>query len=373
MKDNCAPLLFVLAGLLAGCANNPKASSMTLKDAFKDHFLVGAALNDSQCSGTNAAQVALITQQFNSITPENVLKWDSIHPKPETYNFEPGDRYVAFGRKHNMFIIGHTLVWHNQTPKWVFENDGGGVADRETLLARMRDHISTVVGRYKGQVNGWDVVNEVLNDDGTLRDSPWLKIIGEDYIAKAFEFAHEADPQAELYINEFSLENTPKRDGAIALLKKLKAGGAPVSAIGSQDHVKMDWPAPAQIEAMVGDFSRAGVKVMITELDVDLLPPVTHSRDAEVSLRVKSDPAKNPYTNGLPDSVQQQLAARYAELFAAYLKYPGAVSRVTFWGVTDGDSWLNTWPAKGRTSYPLLFGRDCRPKPAFAAVLQTAN
>ncbi|MGB7592086.1 MAG: endo-1,4-beta-xylanase, partial [Terriglobia bacterium] len=289
------------------------------------------------------------------------------------YDFDLPDKYVAFGGKNHMFIIGHTLVWHHQTPKWVFEDAKGNPVDREALLKRMREHIQAVVGRYKGRVHGWDVVNEALDDDGTLRQTPWLKIIGEDYIAKAFEFAHEADPKAELYYNDFSLENEAKRNGAIELIRKLRAHGAPVTGVGLQGHYKIDWPSVDQLDAAIAAFAKLGVKVMITELDIDVLPPAMQYRGADISANVELQPKLNPYTSGLPDSVQQALANRYNELFRVFLKHRGVLSRVTFWGVTDAGSWLNNWPVRGRTSYPLLFDRDGRPKPAFYAVIKAAR
>ncbi|MBC8095712.1 MAG: endo-1,4-beta-xylanase [Akkermansiaceae bacterium] len=358
----------LLLGLLiaTGCAQAQPA----LKDVFKDHFLIGAALNPSQFTEANTAQAALIKKQFNSITPENVMKWEVIHPAPEHYDFGPGDRYVAFGVANGMFIIGHTLVWHEQTPPWVFENGHGGPTDRATLLARMSNHIHTVVGRYQGRVKGWDVVNEALNEDGSLRQTPWLKIIGEDYLVKAFEFAHAADPDAELYYNDFSIENESKRQGAIALIGKLQAAGVRVTGIGIQEHARLDWPSPELVDDTITAFGKLGVKVMITELDFNVLPARFNDRSADVSHREAADPRLNPYTNGLPDSVQQSLARRYGELFAVYVKHSQIVERVTFWGVTDGDSWLNNWPIVGRTAHPLLFDREGRPKPALEAVIQ---
>jgi endo-1,4-beta-xylanase len=272
-----------------------------------------------------------------------------------------------------MFIVGHTLVWHNQTPAWVFRDDKGNPVDRETLLRRLHDHIATVVGRYKGKINGWDVVNEALNEDGTLRPSPWFKILGGDYLLKAYQFAHEADPKAQLYYNDYSLENAPKRAGAIALIQKLQSQGVPIAAVGLQGHYKMNWPAPAQLEETIKTFSALGIKVMITELDVDVLPAATRSEAAEVGMNFQLQARLNPYTNGLPDSVQQALAKRYADLFEVLVQNRKSMSRVTFWGVTDADSWLNKWPVKGRTSYPLLFDRQCQPKPAFDAVIQVAR
>jgi endo-1,4-beta-xylanase len=364
-----AVLVMFMATALAMSAQAPSS----LKDAYQGCFLVGAALNPAQFSGENAPEVAIIKAQFNTITPENVLKWEIVHPKPDRYDFSLADKYVEFGQANHMFIIGHNLVWHAQTPKWVFEDGKGNPLTRKALLKRMRDHIHTVAGRYKGRINGWDVVNEALNEDGTLRQTSWMKIIGDDYIEKAFEYAHEADPKAELYYNDYSLENPDKRKGAVDLVKKLKAKGVPITGVGVQDHVQMDWPTADQIDATISEFGKLGMKVMITELDVDVLPQATPSQTADVSLNVAADPKLNPYPKKLPDSVEQQLASRYADLFAAYAKHCGVVTRVTFWGVADGNSWKNDWPVKGRTNYPLLFDRDAQPKPAFDAVIQAAR
>jgi len=368
----CASFMVLFAAPFVWFTNHASAQT-TLKEAFKNDFLVGAALNAAQFSGSNAAETALVKAQFNSISPENVLKWEFVHPEPDRYDFSGADRYVEFGRKNDMFIVGHTLVWHSQTPKWVFQDDKGNPLDRDALLLRMSNHIATVVGRYRGKIGGWDVVNEALDDDGTLRQSEWEKIIGPDYIIKAYQFAHKADPQAQLYYNDFSLENAPKRRGAIALVRKLQAAGIPIAGVGLQGHYKMDWPAPAQLDKTIEALSMLGLKVMITELDLDVLPSATGSQAAEVSMNFALQAKLNPYTNGLPAAVQQQLTQRYAGLFAVFVKHRDVVSRVTFWGVTDADSWLNYWPIKGRTAYPLLFDRDCRPKPAFDAVIKSVR
>jgi endo-1,4-beta-xylanase len=344
-----------------------------LKYAYKNHFLIGSAINRWQYSGKDSIGVEIIKRQFNSVTPENDLKWESVHPKKGIYNFEPADQYVEFGEKNKMFIVGHTLVWQHQTPKWVFEEENGKSVDRETLLNRMKDHIYTVMGRYKGRIQGWDVVNEALNEDGSLRQSPWMKIIGEDYIEKAFEYAHEADPEAELYYNDYSLENKPKRDGAVRLLKKLKEKGVFVSGIGDQMHAKMDWPDTSQIDSMLVDFENIGTKVMITELDINVLPYKNISRSADVTLNFKVDEKLNPYKDRLPDSVNIALANRYADIFKVLVKHQNIVERVTFWGVRDSDSWLNNWPIRGRTDYPLLFDRQGEPKLAFYKVIKVSG
>lgn len=349
------------------------AAQVTLKDAYKKHFLIGAALNRDQFSEKDARGAAIVKAQFNTISPENILKWESVHPEKGKYAWEGPDAYVAFGQKNKMFVIGHTLVWHNQTPKWVFEDENGKPASRDLLISRLKDHIYTVVGRYKGRIKGWDVVNEALNEDGTMRQTQWYKIIGEDYLALAFQFAHEADPKAELYYNDYSLENEAKRTGAVDLVKKLLARKIRVTGVGLQGHNKLrDFPTLEQQDAAIKAFADLGVKVMITELDIDVLPRATQNSGADITLNVELREKLNPYKNGLPDAVQQELAKRYADLFGIYLRHRKSITRITFWGVTDGDSWLNGWPVRGRTSYPLLFDREGKPKPAFDAVIKAA-
>jgi len=311
----------------------------------------------------------IIKSQFNTISPENQLKWQSIHPQPDKYDFDGADRYVAFGEKYGMFVIGHTLVWHNQTPAWVFDDGKGNLVDRDTLLKRMRDHIRTVVGRYKGRIKGWDVVNEAVNADGTLRQSKWLKIIGEDYIAKAFQYAHEADPQAELYYNDYSLEELQKLNGAVRLIKNLKAQGVPISGVGLQGHNNLIFPSMQQQEAAITAFAKLGVRVNITELDINVLPFVSEEEGPRIKLSDDLQPKLNPYTSGLPKSVNEEQAMQFAQLFRVYLKHRDVIDRITFWGVTDGDSWLNNFPVRGRTNYPLLFDREGKAKLSFDTLI----
>ena len=352
-------------------AATPSASSPTegLKSAFRSSFMIGTALAPKQFAEQDAASVALVRREFNAITPENVLKWQLVHPEPTRYDFGPADRFVSFGERNGMFVVGHTLVWHSQAPRWVFENAQGQPLTRDELLARMKEHITTVVGRYKGRIKGWDVVNEALNEDGTLRESPWLRIIGPDYIAKAFEYAREADPAAELYYNDYNLDYPAKRDGAVRLVRSLQESGIRVHAIGTQEHLKLRTPSIALVDSSIRAFAALGVKVNVTELDIDLLPAATQNTGADVSLSAGPGPGLDPYRSALPDSLQQALAQRYEELFRVYLAHRDVIDRVTFWGVADHDSWLNGWPVRGRTSYPLLFDRQNQPKPAYHRVM----
>ncbi|MGH7595449.1 MAG: endo-1,4-beta-xylanase [bacterium] len=348
------------------------AERPALKKVFKKDFYIGAALSHEQISGKDAAAMALIKEQFNSVTSENILKWQYVHPELNRYDFAPADEFVALGEKHKMFIVGHTLVWHNQTPRWVFEDGAGKTATREMLLHRMRDHIFTVVGRYKGRIHGWDVVNEAVEDDGSPRKTQWLEIIGPDYIQKAFEFAREADPQAELYYNDFNLWKKEKAEAVVQLVRDLQAQGIRVDGIGEQGHWGLDYPTIAEAGAAIQAFATLGVKVMITEFDITALPnPDDWSGGADITRNDELRKHLNPYPQALPDSMQQVLAGRYAECFALFHEHHDQISRVTFWGVNDGQSWLNNWPVRGRTNYPLLFDRNYQPKPAFEAVMQT--
>lgn len=352
-------------------ATDGARSEPSLHEAFDGAFLIGAALAPDQFFERDSAAAVLVKKHFNSITSENVLKWAEVHPEPDRYDWEAADRFVEFGEENDMFIVGHTLVWHNQTPEWMFEDADGQSLTREALLERMRDHIHTVVGRYKGRIDGWDVVNEALNEDGTLRETPWMRIIGGDYLEKAFEFAHEADPDAELYYNDYSLENAPKRDGAVRLVQGLLDKGIPVAGIGTQAHHRLDpnMPSVEAQEATIEAFAELGVDVMITELDIAVLPRPQRHWGADITQSAELREELNPYPDALPDSMQQALAQRYADLFAVFLEHQDKISRVTFWGVRDSDSWLNNWPIRGRTTYPLLFDTEGQPKPAFYSVV----
>ena len=351
------------AALLAIAATAMSAdSSVTLKDAYKDCFMIGVALNQRQFTEQDANGAALVKRQFNSISPENVMKWESIHPRPgpDGYNFAAADRYVEFGEKNGMYIVGHTLIWHSQTPRWVFQGEGASAITREALLERMRDHIHTVVGRYKGRIKAWDVVNEALNEDGSLRQSQWYRIIGEDYIEKAFEYAHEADPAAELRYNDFSIENEPKRKGAIALVKKLQAQKVPISGLGSQTHANLTWPSAELLDAALTEFAELGIPISITELDVDSSMRGQRNQSAEVSQNAQAG------GGGMVDAANQKLADQYGSLFRVFLKHRKNIKLVTFWGVTDRDSWR-------RSGNPLLFDREGKPKKCFETVIQMAS
>jgi endo-1,4-beta-xylanase len=344
-----------------------------LKELMPRGMLIGVALSQRQSDGEDAMADGIVSRQFDSATPENVLKWEKVHPEPGRYDFAPADRYVAFAEKRGMTVIGHVLVWHSQTPAWVFAGKDGAPLDRETALARMGEHIRTVVGRYKGRIKGWDVVNEAVDDgpEGKLRSSKWREAIGDDYIAKAFEFAHEADPAAELYYNDYNLTVAPKRATALRIVKELKQRGIRVDGVGEQGHWLLGGPPLADIEATINDIAAAGLKVLITELDVDVLPrdPAMYGADLQKKASFRAE--TNLYPDALPKEKQEELARRYASVFALFLKHRESIARVTFWGVTDAQSWLNGFPIPGRVNHPLLFDRQGQPKPAFEAVVET--
>lgn len=371
MRFSLFAIAFAL--IITGCASGQKQedSLPALKEVFKDDFYIGTAVNPSYFTGQNKDGIKLMQKHFNSLTAENSMKWERLHPEPGEYNFEMADAFVEFADTNDMHIIGHTLVWHSQTPDWVFRDEEGDLLDREALLERMREHIHTVVGRYKDKVDGWDVVNEAISDSaGIMRKSLWHQIIGEDFVAKAFEFAHEADPDAELYYNDYSLNDPDKREGAYQLIKSVQEQGIRVTGIGMQGHYGLDYATEEELENSITRFGELG-EVAITELDMDVLPSASDYRGADVSAMSETEvtEALDPYTEGLPDSVAQQQAEQYAMFFRMFLKHSDKINRVTFWGITDADSWKNNWPIPGRTNYTLVFDRDGNPKPAFHAIV----
>jgi endo-1,4-beta-xylanase len=356
----------------AGAGNTGRP---VLKEVFQNAYYIGAALSVDQICGKESEAMDLVARHFNSITPENILKWEEVHPEPDRYNFDAPDRYVAFGEKHHMHIIGHTLVWFHQTPDWVFQDQSGNLLSREALLKRMKEHIFTVMGRYRGRIHGWDVVNEAIMKDGSFRKCKWLEIIGEDYVQKAFEFASEADPDAELYYNEYDFEFGPKTDGVIRLIRNLQAKGVRVDGVGIQGHWFLDYPKMDVVEGYVTALSSLDVNLMITEMDIGVLPfyPINSKVVPLSSFDAETQKKFNPYPERLPATAQKELAKRYTEFFSFFTKHRDLFGRITFWAVHDGQSWRNYSPISGRTDHPMLFDRHCQPKAAFDAVVQTMH
>ena len=338
----------------------------SLKETFKNYYYIGTALNNNQVFEKDEKLISFVQKHFNSITPENSLKWENVHPKPGIYNFEPVDSLVAFCERNKMFIIGHTLVWNQQTPQWVFEDESGNPATREMLLERMKEHILTVVGRYKGKVHGWDVINEGVMENGEMRDSKWFQIIGEDYIQKA-------DPDAELYYNDYNMWYKGKVETVVKLVKDLKSKGVKIDGVGLQGHWGLDYPPIDELDAALKAYSELDVNLMITEFDMDILPNPSKYTGADISTNYELRKELNPFPDSLPDSMHVIQSNRYAEFFNMFNKYKDKISRVTFWGVDDQHSWRNNWPVFGRSAYPLLFDKNLEAKPAFFEVIKTVQ
>jgi len=363
MKTNKMLLIaWLLSAALWSC-NSPSTEQLpSLKEAYQGQFLIGTALNANHNYGRDTLGIDLIRQHFNSIVAENCMKSMHIQPTEGVFFFDEADKFVAFGEANGMFIVGHTLVWHSQAPAWLFVDENGADVSREVMIERMRNHIHTVVGRFKGRVDGWDVVNEAMMDDGSWRNTKFFEIIGDDYIKLAFQFAHEADPDAELYYNDYAMSMEGKRKGVVELVKQLQAEGIRIDGIGMQGHMGMDHPDIGEFEKSIQAYAALGVNVMITEMDITLLP-FPGDETAEVSLSAAYQEKMNPYAAGLPDDIAAAWEKRYTDYFQLFLKHSDKISRVTLWGLTDADTWRNDWPMKGRTDYPLLFDRQYQPKP----------
>jgi len=374
-------ILFVAASCLflsVGVFTHSSESLPALKDAYKDVFLLGSALNEDVASGVDAESQAIVLQQFNTITAENVMKAAPINPQPGVYKFKPADDFVAFGEKHDLFIVGHTLVWHNQTPPWFFTDKKGKKNSPVQQIERMRSHIETVAGRYAGRVHAWDVVNEVIDNDGSYRPTTWVKSVGDgdEMVKHAFKFANQYAPKAELYYNDFNAWRPAKRDGIVRMVKMLQAEGIRIDGVGIQAHWGLNFPKNEYIEDAIDAYAALGVKVMITELDVDVLPLTREGQIIGTGMMHEQFQLEefkeylDPYQEGLPASVQAQLTERYAELFELFYKRRDKIDRVTLWGVHDDMSWKNGYPIPERTNYVLLYDRNKQPKPAVKAILQ---
>jgi len=330
----------------------------TLHEVFQDRFLIGVSIEREKLpDGNNPTPHQELLTHFNALTPENDMKWERVQPTEGNFNFEAADALLSYTEKHQKKLTGHTLVWHRQTPDWVFKDSNGDPAPRELVVSRLRNHIHTVMQRYQGRVAGWDVVNEALSNSPNeyLRDSPWLRAIGEDYVALAFKFAREADPDAKLYYNDYALEYPHKRAKMIRLMNELKAADALPDAVNLQGHYFLATPTIRQIEDTLEAITDLGLQTNISELDVSLFR------------FLQTD---NPYPISAPAEVLKKQARRYGELFTLFSQHKAKIGRVTFWNLHDGVSWLNYEPVPGRTDYPLLFDRDGKPKPAFFQVIK---
>lgn len=348
-------------------------ASASLQQVYQPFFHIGTAVNVAQLQPSSHKERDLIAQHFNSLTAENLMKWEEIQPTEGNFDFKAADALIAFAEQHQMWMVGHTILWHEQTPDWVFQGPDGKPASKQLLLARLTKHIQTVVGRYQGRVHGWDVVNEALNEDGSLRDTPWRRILGDDYIATTFALVHQVDPKAKLYYNDYNLYKPEKRAGVLRIIQQLQQQQVPIHAIGEQAHYGLDSPALKDVEDSITAFAATGLEVMLTELEISVLPfPPGMSPGADISQYQELQQQLNPYRDGLPKEVAQAWQQRYLDLFSLLLRHHQKLHRVTFWGLEDGQSWRNHFPMRGRTDYPLLFDRQLQAKPLLSALMALA-
>jgi len=364
--------LILLILLISACSPvNPK--TIPLKEAFKEKFYIGVAMNGPQVAGIDSVSRDIIEMNFNAAVAENCMKSGPIHPEENTYNFELSDKFVDFCTGNGLYTVGHCLVWHSQAPSWFFTDDAGNEVSREVLIERMKAHITTVVGRYRGRVDCWDVVNEAFEDNGQWRQTRFYEIIGEEYVDLAFTFANEADPEAELLYNDYAMALPAKREAVVTLVNHLKSAGKRIDGIGMQSHCGLDYPSLEEYEKSIIAFAGTGLDIHITELDVSVLPLPENQTGADVSTDYRYQSIFNPYPNELPDSIEHALTDRYHDLFSIYLNHKDNIKRVTLWGLCDCHSWRNNWPIRGRSDYPLLFDRDCNEKPVIQDIIELSE
>ena len=368
--------------LTFACAALSACAQETLRDGYANEFLIGTIMPgglDPYATFTDdPVELGVVARDFNALTAENCMKPMFMQPNEGEYFFKASDYCVDFAEANSMVLVGHTLVWHAMTADWFFKDEAGQLPGRELMLERMRTHIDTVVGRYKGRIAYWDVVNEAVLHQGAgnsakLRESPWLKAIGEDYIELAFRHTHAVDPDAKLYYNDYNMTKKEKVDFVLEMVSEMRANGVPIHGVGMQGHWMLDWPALSDIEYTLRKFADAGIPVSITELDISVLPNAPSHSGANVTDNIEYAEKYNPYSQSIPDEVLQGQADRYQEIFELFLKYKSNIERVTFWGTSDAQSWKNSYPIKGRTDYPLLFDRKFNSKPAYHSLLRLSN
>jgi GH35 family endo-1,4-beta-xylanase len=343
----------------APVASKPLSVVKGLKEYYKKYFPIGVAVSPGALKSDEGV---LIQQQFNSMTPENAMKMGPIHPAPNQYNWAGSDSIAAFARRNNIKLRGHCLVWHNQTPGWLFKDAEGKQVSKELLLQRIKEHITTVVTRYKDVIYAWDVVNEVISDkpEEFYRNTLFYQVCGEEFIAKAFQWAHEADPKAILFYNDYNEIDPVKREKIIRLIKELQVKGIPIQGAGLQAHWAINEPSEEQLEKTLSDFAALGLSLQITELDISVYPKEHTARER------KSD----DYDTAFSTAKEEKQMAVYKMCFDAFRRYKKNITGVTFWNISDRHSWLDDFPVRGRKDYPLLFDKELKPKKAFREVVQ---
>jgi len=361
---------FVVTSSLSRGGDGParRDGVTSLQAKFGSWFVVGVALGGRVPDDYSADERKLILDQFGGVTPENCMKMTHLQPREGEFHFEQADALVAFAQGRKLQVCGHTLVWakDERTPAWMFR-DGDKPASHDLVLRRMQAHIQTVVGRYRGKVASWDVVNEVLDDNEPyLRASSWTKLVGPEFIARAFEWAHDADPDTLLVYNDYNVELPKKREKLLRLIQELRAKNVPLSAVGIQGHWEVDRVPLRDIADLLTAMTNLGLKVMVSELDLGVVPRGGWWADGGKN---RAEIAKtNPLAGGCPPDLLERQARQYRELFELFRARADSITRVTFWDLHDGRSWLNSFPWR-HTEYPLLFDRQRKPKPAFDAVM----
>jgi endo-1,4-beta-xylanase len=367
IAQNVLVLLCFLMGPIAAIGEQPDKTTLTLKEAVGGRYQIGVGVKDN--IPQREKDWALLTNQFVIVTPENSMKTQSVQPEEGVFRFGTCDRFVAFAEEKDLEIVGHCLIWakDDRTASWWMTYEGQPTT-KEKLLQRMKTHIDTVVGRYADKVSAWDVVNEALSDSGDvyLRDSIWSRTCGEEFIVKAFEYAKAKDPTALLIYNDYNCENPRKLKNTMRLLKSLKEQGAPVDALGIQGHFEIDAIKFADLEKLFQECQAIGIKVVVSELDIDVIPRGRWWADGG---KYRDEMSKiDPYKDGCPPEILKRQADQYAQLFELFKKYESTIARISFWNLHDGESWLNYFPWE-RSNHPLLFDRSGQPKPAFYSVI----
>ncbi len=347
-------------------------ATVRLFEKYASHFTIGAAAD----SGSYSTHAALLQKHFNGITTENEMKFESLQRTEGVFDYSAADAIVAFAQANGMKMRGHALVWHRQTPAWVFTDSAGAAATPELVLERMRSHITSVVGHFRGKVAVWDVVNEAMMDDGELRTateeredqrSPWHGSLGESYIAEAFRAANAADPAAKLFYNDYYDYIPAKHQAIYEMLRRLLDEGVPVHGVGMQCHLNIEPSTdPANqayhqttenLQSAIELYSSLGLEVHVTELDVSVYIP-----------GMQYTPETFYTAETFTADVQSRQAERYREFFDLFRRHSEAITNVTFWGIADDNTWLSEF-SSGRKDFPLLFDSSHQPKPAFAAIV----
>ena len=363
-------IFFMLLGvaLLSSCCNCNCHQSQAeqepgLKDFTGKYFFLGTALNTDHIIGADIEGVQTTVKHFAAISPENCLKPEEVHPEEGRYEWTIPDAYVEFGQKHGMFIHGHTLVWHSQCPDWFFFDQNGDTASYDLLKQRLEDHIATIVGRYKGKIHSWDVINESVIEGGLQRQSKWYKILGDDLYEIAFAAAAKADPDAELYLNDYNMTDPGRRERYVEIIKRLQSKGIKIDGMGLQGHWHLTRPELSEIQKSIDMFAELGLKVSISELDMSILPRRQQQITAAVDHNENFEQSLDPYKGNFPQEPLHDWNYRMQEFFQLFKDNADKIERVTVWGVTDQDSWLNNWPIQGRYDYATLITRNHRIKP----------